>query len=270
LSTQEDTMTHLSTSLVLMILIWDYYSVKATGKAAGNFFFRLGTPLKVVRQVNFPKDTKREEETLPDSLKVRGGDLGPVSGKALAKVLCGLGAADAMVGALAPRTSMKWMSVDIEDSNHLAYYYLHGIGASAATMAISLYLAVSGVTSKEEAIGFGFLARLLSMTVLVVTHQSKELGMNSTLFVLVWVAMAVTTFALFTGNWEMLTLVKFVSLLLGVHGFFLYGNPTAFVQKAMGKSKAEAQKGTSLDALLCWSVLEQLSCKVDVGANGTF
>jgi hypothetical protein len=263
-------MTRLTTSLVLVILLWDYCSVNAAGKAAGNFFFRLGTPLKVVRQINFPKDTKREEETLRDSLQIRGGDLGPVSGKTLAKVLCGLAAADAMVGALAPRTSMKWMSVDFEDSNRLAYHYLRGIGASAANMAISLYLAVSGVTSKEEAIAFGFLARLLCMTVLVGNHQTKELGMNSTLFVLVWVAMAVTTFALFTGNWEMLTLVKFVSLLLGVHGFFLYGNPTSFVQKARGKSKAEAQKGMSLDAFLCQSVLELLSWKVDVGANGAF
>jgi hypothetical protein len=41
------------------------------------------------------------------------------------------------------------MSIKISEASRLAYHSLHGIGASAAIMAVALYLAISGDTSVE-------------------------------------------------------------------------------------------------------------------------
>jgi hypothetical protein len=141
------------------------------------------------------------------------------------------------------------MGIELSESNRLAYHYIHGIGASAANLSISLYLAVSDITTLNQAIGYGFLARLLSMTVLLLTNQSKDLGMNGTIFMATWLAVAATTFTLFTGELEPMIWAKVVSLLFGVHGFFLYCNPTTFVQKASGvKSKEMVQQGKMKDS----------------------
>jgi hypothetical protein len=233
-------MTRLLTFLLCFAFLWHHGRVIAVG--SGNSF----------RITTFQEKFKSAATTYNEKAKslnkrcldIRGGDLGPISGKALAQSLCILGAGDAVCGALAPRTSLKWMGIELSESNRLAYHYVHGIGASAAALSISLYLSVSDITTLAQAIGYGFLLRLLSMAVLLLTNQSKYLGMNDTIFMAVWLALAVTTFTLFTGKWEPMIWVKVVSLLLGVHGFFLYGNPTSFVQKASGgKSKATVQQG---------------------------
>ena len=141
-------------------------------------------------------------------LNLRGGDLGPLSGKTLAHTLAALASCDAIAGALAPITSMAWCGVDIE-SGSLSEHYLHGVAASAATTAVSTYLATSGKTSIEQAIGYGFIARLVSMTTMFLNDKYHELGMNKAMFgglvrrcryrILVIVAISLTTSAVLFG-----------------------------------------------------------------------
>ena len=68
-------------------------------------------------------------------------------------------AGDAVCGALAPRTPMKWFGVDIE-RNTLSAHYLHGVGASAAATAVSTYMAVTGKASIERTLPTGSLHAL--------------------------------------------------------------------------------------------------------------
>lgn len=179
---------------------------------------------------------KNRGKTMQRALSVRGGDLGQIKSKNLAELLSALAACDAICGVLAPISAMKWFGLDIENGS-LSEHYLHGIGASAATTAISTYLAVSGTSSVKEAIGYGFMARLVSMTVMIITNKYHELGMNNAMFGTMWAILAVTTYALFSGNWEPMVLTQLVSLLLGFHGSFLFLRPEKFMKKATGKDE---------------------------------
>lgn len=176
----------------------------------------------------------------------RGGDLGSLSGKTLAQTLAALAGCDAVAGALAPITSMAWFGVDIE-SKSLSEHYLHGLAASAATTAVSTYLATSGKTSVEEAIGYGFIARLLSMATMFATNKYHELGMNNAMFGGMFLVLAVTTYCLFTGTGDALGLTKLVSLLLAFHGEFLYLNPEAFMKRSPAAVDATAVTMASID-----------------------
>jgi hypothetical protein len=171
------------------------------------------------------------------AVSVRGGDLGQIKSKNLAELLSALAAADAVCGVLAPISAMKWFGLDINKGS-LSEHYLHGIGASAVTTAISTYLAVSGTTTVKKAIGYGFIARLVSMTLMITTNKYHELGMNNAMFGTMWAILAVTTYALFSGKWEPMALTQFVSLLLGFHGAFLFLMPEKFMKKATGKGES--------------------------------
>lgn len=195
---------------------------------------------------------KYYDKTMHHALSVRGGDLGQVKSKTLAKVLSGLFTCDAVGGTLAPISCMKWFGVNIAKGS-LSEHYLHGIGASAATMAVSTYLAISGTSSIEKAIGYGFVARLVSMTVMIITNKYHELGMNNAMFGTMWAMLAVTTYGLFSGNWEPMALTQLVSLLLGFHGAFLFLKPEKFMKRATGKGeggKTDCQSELFGNALL--------------------
>lgn len=161
----------------------------------------------------------------------RGGDLGPIPAKSLAQTFSALSCCDAVLGSLAPRTSMKWFNVDIEP-NSLPEHYLHGIGASSATVAVSTYLATNSNVSLEHAIGYGFIARLIMMTLMLATNKFSELGMNKVMFGSMWTVMLATTIALFQNISDAMVLTKVVSLLLVFHGLFLYLKPEAFLKRA--------------------------------------
>jgi len=192
------------------------------------------------RNVNSMKARRRSALIV----SLRGGDLGAhIKSKTLAQILSGLAAGDALCGLFAPISSMKWFGVDIEKGS-LSEHYLHGIGASATTTAIALGLSVSGTTSVEEAVAYGFVGRLVSMTAMIVTNKYHELGMNNAMFGTMWTMLAVTTYALFTGKWEPRTLTQLVSMLLGFHGAFLYLKPETFMKRAAGVDKGGKHNNT--------------------------
>lgn len=176
----------------------------------------------------------------------RGGDLGSLSGKTLAQTLAALASCDAIAGALAPVTSMAWFGVDIE-SGSLSEHYLHGLAASAATTAVSTYLSTSGKTSVEEAIGYGFIARLMSMATMFATNKYHELGMNNGMFGGMFAIVAAATYCLFSGKGDAMALTKLVSLLLFIHGEFLYLNPEAFLKKSPAALDPTAVVMASID-----------------------
>ena len=202
--------------------------------------------------VPFVQGQKRHVKTMRSALSIRGGDLGQIKSKTLAQILSGLAAGDAACCILAPVSSMKWFGVDVERGS-LSEHYLHGIGASAATAAISTYLATSGTTPVEEAIGFGFVARLVSMTIMIITNNYHELGMNNAMFGAMWAILAATTYALFSGKWEPMALTQLVSLLLGFHGAFLYLKPEKFIKRTTGKKGDEGK--TDCHSEPCGNVL---------------
>lgn len=161
----------------------------------------------------------------------RGGDLGPISSDALTKLFCLLVSSDAIAGAIIPRTSMRWFNMDIPKGS-LSHKYLHGIGASAATLAVSIFLVTQRPEcSLEHALGYGFTARLLSMTLMLLTDEEKKLGMTIPMFGSMWLILAGTVYALFHGSFEALPWAKVVSLVLMFHGLFLFLKPEVFLRK---------------------------------------
>ena len=196
-------------------------------------------------EVRIVPDQKHNVIMMRHALSVRGGDLGQVKSKTLAKILSGLCACDAVGGSLAPISCMKLFGVNIAKGS-LSEHFLHGIGASAATTAVSTYLAISGTSSIEKAIGYGLAARLVSMTIMIITNRYHELGMNNAMFGTMWAVLAITTYSLFSGNGEPLALTQLVSLLLGFHGAFLFLKPEKFMKRAIlkgdgGKSYCESE-----------------------------
>ena len=179
-----------------------------------------------------PRKAKHSIQSFKRTLDIRGGDLGPLKSKILAQTFAALASCDALAGAIAPITSMACFGVDIE-SGSLSEHYLHGLAASAATTAVSTYLATSGKVSTEQAIGYGFIARLASMTIMILNNKYNELGMNNAMFGGMYAVLAATTYSLFTGKGDSVGLTKLVSLLLAIHGEFLYLSPETFVKAAV-------------------------------------
>lgn len=177
------------------------------------------------------------QSTKHTALALRGGDLGPVSGQALAQTLGGLASLDAVSGAFFPRSSMKYFGVDIEKGSQ-SEICLHGIGASAATVAVSTYLANSGL-AVHEAIGYGLVARLLSVALMMLTKDHQHVGMTLGIVGVMWVVLATTTVLLFQDHEYAFDLTKLVSLILAVHGGILYLAPEAFVVEPKPKLVVE-------------------------------
>ena len=172
-------------------------------------------------------------------VSLRGGDLGSIDGKTLAKTFSVLAGSDAICGSLVPITSMKWFGIPIAKGS-LSNKYLHGIGASAATIAVATFLAVTGSMPVEKAIAYGFAARLVSMTLMILTDAEKKVGMHFSMFGILWLVLSATVYSLFTGTGDPLALSKVVSVVLGIHGLFLYLKPSVFLRKtaiAVGPGK---------------------------------
>jgi hypothetical protein len=172
-------------------------------------------------------------------LQLRGGDLGPIQGKTLAKVFSACASCDAFCGALFPQTSMRWFGIYIPKDS-LSHKYLHGIGASAATIAVANFLAVTGRSSVSQAIGYGYAARLLSMTVMILTNDERKVGMTLPMFGIMWVFVGGIVYSLFAGLKEALTLSKVASVVLAIHGLYLYSAPDMILRRtkvAVGPGK---------------------------------
>lgn len=187
-----------------------------------------------------PPNQVASRTTINDQIiAIRGGDLGPIDGKTLAKTFSLLSGCDAICGTLVPRTSMRWFGIPIAKGS-LSNKYLHGIGSSAATIATSLFLAATEGASLELAIGYGFAARLLAMTLMILTDGERKVGMTLSMFGVMWLVLTGTVYSLLTRTGDPLTLAKVVSLVLFIHGLFLYLKPSVFLRKtaiAVGPGK---------------------------------
>ena len=202
-------------------------------------------------------------------INVRGGDLGSVKGETLATILCIFAGLDAVSGILTPYTAIKWLgltftsSSDNEDMLYtkLSHHYMHGIGISSLCLVVSLMLTVHNVVPLEQALGYTLLVRLISTIYLLVSGDSYELGMSDNVFVVLAVLLGVTSFHLlggtgyidvfgevlgrFGGDQAAMNMVKIVSYLLAIHGYFLFSAPKLFVQRAVRrKEKQEQQPST--------------------------
>jgi hypothetical protein len=203
----------------------------------------------------------------------RGGDLGPVKGETLATILCGFGFLDAISGLLAPYTSLKWLGLTLPDSSSsssssgsiddegkslytkLSHHYMHGIGISSLCFVVSLMLTVHDVVPLQAALGYTLLIRLLSTIFLLISGECYELGMTENVFVVLAFLLGITTFHLlggtgfgdvfgqvlgsFGGDQAAMNMVKIVSYLLAVHGYFLFSAPKLFVQRAVNRKKKQ-------------------------------
>jgi hypothetical protein len=52
-----------------------------------------------------------------------------------------------------------------------------------------------------------------------------------------WAVLAVTTYSIFSSNWESMALTQLVSLLFGFHGIFLFLKPEKFMKRATTKAR---------------------------------
>ena len=227
----------------------------------------------------------------------RGGDLGEyIPAKALAQILAFMALADAIVASLAPMTSLNWMGIEELEkdtkknnqkfkeaaalSQRLTYHYMHGIGSSAFTVAISLFLMTmtENVNNHnihlEFALGCGLVTRLFSMTFLF--GKIEELGMNELMFGILWTIIAVTCYELFLpgilfqfGLIDPLSLTKVLSLLLGVHGFFLYCDPKTFVHKVPSSSLSSGRRNNSNKESMTVTAEDQMTLDV-ASLNGGY
>ncbi|KAL3804026.1 hypothetical protein HJC23_006417 [Cyclotella cryptica] len=157
-------------------------------------------------------------------LKVRGGDVGPVSSKTLAKTFSVLAAGDALAGTIKPVEVWGKFGIQVEPGSKAEHYLGHGLGSSAATLAVTSYLAVTGRTSIDEAIGFGVLTRCAYMTEMLLTGKYKELGVPTVPHVTIFLILLVTANGLLSGK-DYGELAKVVSILLAGHGALMFLNP---------------------------------------------
>ena len=157
-------------------------------------------------------------------LNIRGGDLGPISSNTVAKTFSVLAAGDAIAGTIAPVEVWKRCGIEIEPGK--GHHYLgHGLGSSAATLAVTGYLATSGKTSVNEAIAFGILTRCAYMTEMLLCGKYTELDVPVTPHILIYVFLLVTAYGLLSGDSGYDALAKVVSIVLAGHGALLFLNP---------------------------------------------
>ena len=159
------------------------------------------------------------------ALKLRGGDLGPISGKALATTFGVIAITDVLAGAIKPVEAWEQFGITIEPGSKGEHYLGHGMASSAASLATTSLLALYGKTSAEEAIGYGFLTRCVFMTEALLTNRYKDLGVPTVPHVIIYLILFGTAFALLSGNSDSNSLAKVVSILLAGHGGLLFLNP---------------------------------------------
>jgi hypothetical protein len=160
------------------------------------------------------------------ALQIRGGDLGPVSGDTLAKTFGVLAIGDALGGTIKTAELYEKFHITVEPGSSGEHYLGHGIASSAASLAVTSLLALTGKTSTEEAIGFGMLARSAYLSEMLLTGKYKKLGVPSVPHVIIFLILLVTAFGLLNGgNSDYVALAKVISVVLAGHGALLFLNP---------------------------------------------
>ena len=159
------------------------------------------------------------------ALKLRGGDLGPISSENLAKTFGTLAIGDALFGTIKPIDVWRKFGVTIEPGSKGEHFLGHGMAASAASLAVTSLLALSGTTSTKEAIGYGFLARCAYMTEMLLTNKYEDLGVPVLPHIVVYLLLLTTSGGLIGGAADGGTMAKVMSLLLAGHGALLFANP---------------------------------------------
>ena len=220
------------------VLIW-LGSNKARARACQEHLHYISkemTKMKILALLSFPaaicasiNPRARSPAFLSDTNKpallVRGGDLGPINGDAVAKTFGVLATGDAIGGTVSTAALYKKFHITVLPGSNGEHYLGHGIASSAASLAITSLLALTDTTSVEEAIGFGILARSAYMTEMLLTGKYKELGVPTVPHVMVYLLLLATAFCLISGNSDGTTLAKLVSVLLAGHGSLLFLNP---------------------------------------------
>lgn len=166
-----------------------------------------------------------KKSTQESILNLRGGDLGPISSNTLAKTWAVLAAGDALSGTINPVVVWEKFGVAVEPGSKGEHYLGHGLGSSAATLAVTAYLATSGKTSVNEAIGFGLLTRCAYMTEMLLMGKYTQLDVPTVPHVTIYVILLATAFGLLSGNSDYAALAKVVSIVLAGHGGLLFLNP---------------------------------------------
>ena len=159
------------------------------------------------------------------ALQIRGGDLGPVSGATLAKTFGVLAIGDALGGTIKTAEVYEKFRITVEPGSSGEHYLGHGIASSAASLAVTSLLALTGTTSAEEAIGFGMLARSAYLSEMLLTGKYKKLGVPSVPHIIIFLILLVNAFGLLNGNSNYVALAKVVSVVLAGHGGLLFLNP---------------------------------------------
>ena len=157
-------------------------------------------------------------------LKLRGGDLGPISGKTLAKTFGVLAIGDALAGTIKPVDVWDKFGIEIEPGSKGEHYLGHGLGSSAAALAVTSLLVLSEKTSVDEAIGYGMLTRCAYMTEMLLTDKYKELGVPTVPHITMYLILLGTAFGLISDS-DYGALAKVVSILLAGHGSLLFLSP---------------------------------------------
>ena len=192
------------------------------------------TKMKIIALLSFPaaicasiSPRTRSATFLSDSaLLVRGGDLGPISGEALAKTFGVLAIGDAIGGSVSSTAEVyEKFHITVVPGSNGEHYLGHGIASSASQLAVTSLLALTGTTSVEEAVGFGMLARSAYMTEMLLTGKYKDLGVPTVPHLLVYMLLLGTAFGLLSGSSDGVTLAKIVSVILAGHGSLLFLNP---------------------------------------------
>ena len=168
--------------------------------------------------------SKKKFSSKDTLIKLRGGDLGPISSDALAKTF-GVLAGDAVAGTVAPIEVWDKFGIKVEPKSKGEHYLGHGIGSSASSLAVTSLLASTGTTSTEEAIGYGILTRCAYMTEMLLTNKYKELGVPTTPHITIYLILLVAAFGLVSDNSDYVGLAKVVSIVLAGHGGLLFLNP---------------------------------------------
>ncbi len=159
------------------------------------------------------------------ALLVRGGDLGPISGEALAKTFGVLAIGDAIGGTVSTAEIYEKFHIIVLPGSNGEHYLGHGIASSASQLGVTALLALTGTTSVEEAVGFGMLARSAYMTEMLLSGKYKELGAPTVPHVLMYTLLLGAAFGLLSGSADGVTLAKIVSVILAGHGSLLFLNP---------------------------------------------
>lgn len=189
------------------------------------------------------------------ALKLRGGDLGPISSKALATTFGVLAIGDAAASGIAPIEVWEKFGVIIEPGSKGEHFLGHGMASSASSLAVTSLLALTDATTVEEALGYGFLARAAFMTNMLANKKYEDLGVPTAPHVAIFAILLFTAYALLSGNSEYNALAKVVSIVLAGHGGLLFLNP-----RVGGKYDTNYCLFVQIKILLHWDCTSYARC----------